>query len=236
MRKKIKADRDKCLIYIRVSTIDQVESGAGIAAQRSGTLAYCKMKGLEVLDILIDEGVSAGKPLASRPKGAEVLRRLASGEAGCVVALKLDRLFRNSIDCLTAVEGWGKTGIDLHLVDFGGQAVDTTSAIGKIFIHMLAGFAQFERDLVSDRTKAAMKELKKKNQRVGAIPYGKKLAKDKKTLIDSKKEIEVINLIKRWKSQRVSVPRITKRLNQGDTPNRGGKKWFTTQVYRVLNR
>jgi len=77
--------------------------------------------------------------------------------------LKLDCLFRNASDALHTTEAWDKQGISLHFVDMGGMAVDTSSAMGRMMLTMLAGFAQFERDLCADRTKSALKHKKSGN-------------------------------------------------------------------------
>ena len=59
-----------------------------------------------------------------------------------VIALKLDRLFRDASDCLVQTKLWDKTGIGLHLLDMGGQSINTASATGRMFLTMSAGFAE----------------------------------------------------------------------------------------------
>ncbi len=80
-------------------------------------------------EVIIDAGVAAGKLLASRAGGAKLLTLVKGKKVGAVVALKLDRLFRNCADCLSVVEGWDKAGVAVRLVDLGGQAVDTSSTM-----------------------------------------------------------------------------------------------------------
>ena len=70
--------------------------------------------------------------------------------------LKLDRMFRNAGDCLATVEAWDRAGVALHVVDLGGNAIDTTSAAGRFMLVVLAGAAEMERNLIRERTKAAL--------------------------------------------------------------------------------
>ena len=144
------------VLYIRVSTDEQARHGVSLDAQEESLRAYCTMKGLPIAGVIRDEGVSAFKHLHTRPGGAELLRLVAKGEAANVVALKLDRLFRNAADALALTETWNRAGVALHLVDMGGSSMDSSSATGRMMLTMLAGFAEFERALISERTTTAL--------------------------------------------------------------------------------
>jgi len=130
--------------YTRCSTQEQSDSGLGMDAQSERIRAYCAMRGIGLDEITIDAGVSGGKPLASRDGGRRLLEAIRKRRADAVVMLKLDRMFRNATDCLATVERWEKAGVALHVVDLGGNAIDTTSAAGRFMLVVLAGAA--ERD------------------------------------------------------------------------------------------
>lgn len=89
-----------------------------------------------------------------------------------MVAIKLDRLFRDAVDCLTATREWDRAGTTLHLVDMGGTCLNTGSAMGRMFLTMAAGFAELERNLISERTAAAMSHLKAEGRHVGSPGLG----------------------------------------------------------------
>ena len=114
--------------YTRCSTHEQADSGLGLDAQAQRIRAYCSMRGLDLLDIIIDAGVSGGKPLAKREGGQRLLAAMKARRAEAVVMLKLDRMFRNAGDCLTVTDKWERSGVSLHVCDLGGNAIDTTSA------------------------------------------------------------------------------------------------------------
>ena len=73
------------------------------------------------------------------------------------------------------------TGVALHVVDMGGNAVDTTSAVGRFMLVILAGAAEMERNLVRERTRSALAIKRSNGQRVGSLLYGYDLASDGST-------------------------------------------------------
>ena len=105
-------------------------------------------------------GVSGMIPLAQRDGGAAVIEGLMEHSATHVIALKLDRLFRDAADALNQTRQWDKDKIALHLIDVGGQSINTSSAMGRMFITMMAGFAELERNLISERTTTALQHKK----------------------------------------------------------------------------
>jgi DNA invertase Pin-like site-specific DNA recombinase len=164
------------IAYIRVSTEEQATTGASLAAQEASVRAYCAMRGFTLADVVTDAGVSAGVPLAERPGGARVLAALRSRAAGAprhVVAVKLDRLFRNVVDCVGTAQEWDRRGVSLHLVDLGGQTVDTSSAMGRFMLAVLGAAGELERGLTAERTSSAMRQRLAEGRYIGGrAPYG----------------------------------------------------------------
>jgi len=146
--------------YVRCSTHEQADSGLGLEAQTERVRAYCAMRDLTLLDVVRDAGVSGGKPLASRAGGQRLMSMLRETGVKAVVMLKLDRMFRNAGDCLTTVETWEKSGVALHVVDLGGNAIDTTSAAGRFMLVVLAGAAEMERNLTRERYRLGRRQIR----------------------------------------------------------------------------
>src|SRR6266853_6338168 len=101
--------------YVRVSTEEQSDSGAGLEAQRRAIAAECKRRGWQLVELIEDAGFSA-KDL-KRPGVQEALRALASGEAGALVVAKLDRLSRSMVDFAGVMaqaqkQGWALVALD----------------------------------------------------------------------------------------------------------------------------
>src|SRR3990167_3416727 len=127
--------------YIRVSTADQNTS---LEVQQERITEYCKFKKLENPIYYIDEDVSGKLPILQRPEGS----KLKDIHDSNVIAVKLDRLFRNTIDSLTMREIWEKQNVSIHLIDYGGNSIDTSSAVGVMLFTQLASYAEFERRII----------------------------------------------------------------------------------------
>jgi DNA invertase Pin-like site-specific DNA recombinase len=224
----------QAVLYLRVSTDEQADQGVSLAAQEAKLRAYCELRNLDVVDVVIDAGVSAGKSLASREGGKRVLDLVQRKEVQAVVAYKLDRLFRNCADCLMTTEQWDKKNVALHLVDMGGQTLDTSSAMGRFFLTVMGGAAELERTLVSERTRFAMAHKKGRGQRVGEIAYGFQLDDDGVTLIPHAGEQSVIEAVREARHRGLSQRAITGELARQGYASRNGKPFGQTQVVRIL--
>ena len=187
--------------YVRCSTLEQADSGLGLEAQDKRIRAYATLKGLRLVEIIQDAGVSGGKPLATRDGGAKLLDIIRRKKAGAVVMLKLDRMFRNAGDCLTTVDQWERQGISLHIADLGGNAIDTTSAAGRFMLVVLAGAAEMERNMTRERTRAALAVMRSNGQRTGGIPFGFDVAADGTSLIENLAEQTVLADIRDMRSR-----------------------------------
>lgn len=146
--------------YTRVSTEEQAASGNGLEAQRATIEAEAKRRGWDV-EHHSDEGVS-GKIVG--PSLREVLQLLASGQGDGLVVAKMDRLARSIINAANIIEAAQAQGWSLVVLDLG---VDLTTPAGEAMAHMMATFAQFERRLISERTKAALSAKRARGERLG---------------------------------------------------------------------
>ena len=214
-------------VYVRASTVEQSIS---LDEQQRACCAYVRARGRDVAGVFVDEGVSGSIPFGQRPAGALVLAACDSGAAGGIVAVRLDRLFRSATDCLSAVTRWTRSGVALHLVELGGQPVDTSSATGRLFVSMLAAFAEFERNLISDRTRGALAELKAQQRRVGTIPYGYRC--NAGALVEDAQESAVIDKAQTWRRGGWTWEQIAQQLNDSGTPRRNGQPWHRKAVAR----
>ncbi|MGO9139146.1 MAG: recombinase family protein [Syntrophales bacterium] len=180
----------KAIGYIRVSTEDQAREGISLDNQDSKVRAYADLHGLDLVDVIRDEGIS-GKSL-ERPGFERLQGILNSGKAQAVIAYKLDRLSRKTIDILTVLENWERQGIAFHCIQ---DRIDTTSAAGKFLVTILSALAQMERDLISERTIDALSHKKKVGEWCGRIPFGYRIEGSR--LVENPEEIETIQKIKR---------------------------------------
>lgn len=152
MRKQTKAADQKTgrrLGYVRVSDEDQTENLQLDALTAAGCTAIYR-----------DHGVSGAK--ANRPGLDALLADLRSGDT--IVVWKLDRLGRSTLHLFQILSELRERDIDFVSLT---QGIDTTTAIGRMLYGQLAVFAEFEREQISDRTKAGMAAAKKRGVHVG---------------------------------------------------------------------
>ncbi len=221
--------------YIRVSTEEQARGGVSLDAQAERVRAYAAMQGLELREIVRDEGVSGAKPMGKRP-GGPALEQALRGGVRHVVALKLDRMFRTALEALTTAETWERKDVALHLVDQGGTSINSGGAMGRFFFTMLAAVAEMERNMIRERTAAALAHLKAQGKRVGTIPFGYRLAGDVdgKTLEEDAVEQEALGILRELKTAGFSLREIAAELNRQGFTTRRGSAWRFQYVANLL--
>lgn len=225
--------KKRAVLYIRVSTTEQVREGVSLAAQEERLLAYCTLMDLEPVAVIREEGISASKHLATRPGGSELMALITKKKVAHVVALKLDRLFRDAEDALHQTKSWDKTGITLHLVDMGGQSLNTSSAIGRMMLTMMAGFAEMERSLIAERTEQALIHKKNHLEAYSPTPYG--FDREGNALVENPEEQAVIIKVKAWRADGWSLRKIVAELNRQEIATKQGGQWYASTVKYMLD-
>lgn len=143
-----------CVVgYVRVSTDEQAASGLGLAAQRAAIRAECERRGWDLCAIYADEGVSGSVPPDRRPGLARAIAALDAGEGATLLVAKIDRLGRSLVDLLVLTAAAERAGWSVVVAD---GALDMSTTQGKLMAQMMGAFAQLERALIADRTKAAL--------------------------------------------------------------------------------
>jgi DNA invertase Pin-like site-specific DNA recombinase len=218
------------LCYTRVSTVEQWKTGISLEAQEERLRAYCQMIGLELVEIIREEGVSASIPLGKRPAGARLLEQVGDGVTH--IALKLDRLFRDAEDALRQTRVWDRAGVVLHLVDLGGTSLSTGSAIGRMFMTLMAGCAELERNLVSERTVSVLAHKKQQGRVYNHPPYGFDRVGDR--LIPLVGEMSVVHLIRERREDGWSLGMIAEALNSDGVPTKNNARWYARTIKNIL--
>ena len=218
---------------MRVSTDEQANEGFSITAQQDRIQSYAQLRNLDLLDVVIDAGVSGAKPLSSRDGGARLLNLVNARMAGGIVAWKLDRVFRNASDCLAMTSLWDKRNVNLHLIDLGGQPVDTSSAMGRFFLTVMAGVAELERNQISERTRMTLASKRSRNEYVGVVPYGFSLDEKNSRLIPNPNECRALRRMKQLRKRGFSLRKVVAKLNDEGVPARG-ERWYLGTVARLL--
>jgi site-specific DNA recombinase len=220
----------RSLAYVRVSTVEQTRCGISLEAQEERLVAYCRMSGLELVEVIREESVSGSIPLCKRPAGASLLNRMDG--ISHIVALKLDRLFRDAEDALRQTKAWDKAGVCLHLVDLGGTSLSTGSAMGRMFLTMMAGCAELERNLVSERTTSVLAHKKQQSRVFNHTPFGFGRIGDR--LVPLVDEMAVVQLIRARREDNWSLRMIADALNADKVPAKKGGRWYARTLKNIL--
>ncbi|WP_187119057.1 recombinase family protein [Bacillus marasmi] len=210
-------------IYIRVSTQEQAKEGYSIPAQKERLIAYCTALGWTDYKFYIDEGVSA-KDL-NRPELQKMLGDVKKKLISTVLVYRLDRLTRRVKDLYTLLDDFKNNSCTFRSAT---EPYDTSSAMGKMFIGLVALLAQWEAENLSERVKMALEEKVSGGERVGAIPYGFDLDEKEKLVANEKAEI-VLDMVDKVKSG-MTANRLAEFLNVTN----GERNWRANSVLRVL--
>lgn len=221
----------KAVGYFRVSTIGQAVEGVSLDAQRRKFDLWCELEDVSAAVAFADKGLS-GKRADNRPKLQTALD-VVCREKAVLVVYSLSRLARNTKDTLEIFERLHKAGA--HLVSLT-EKIDTTTACGTMIFRLLAVLAEFERDLIAERTQSAMDHLKANGQRAGTVPYGYLLGTDGKTLTPIPGQQEWIVKMCLWRRAAISYTRIARELNRLGVPTKHGKQWHPKVVSAILKR
>ena len=229
-----KKNKSRAVAYARVSSKRQAEEGVSLDAQVERLLAYAEFRGLELdpEDIYIDDGISAAIHLWSRPAGRKMRETIYQERVGHMLALKMDRLFRDVQDCLGSVDELRGIGVDIHILDQDGGTLDTSTSMGRFFLTTIASLAELERGQISERTKLAMKHLKDNSKVFTGPIFGWDRKGD--NIVPNWREQDMIDYMRhRYCVQGWSGNKIAKQLNELKVKGKKGGSWTSSMVLRT---
>jgi site-specific DNA recombinase len=221
--------------YVRVSTQEQATDGVSLDAQRDRLRTYCKLNGIKLIDIKADEGYSGSN--LDRPGLQAALQMIRRGRVNTLIVAKLDRLSRSLRDVCTIVEELFSEERN-HLLSLCGM-VNTHSAAGRMVLMNLANYCQYEREMISERTRDALQHMKRQGIRLGPAHYGYELGQQldeqgRRVLVPVEREQAVITQIVALRDQGLSFRDVARRLNEDQIPARRGGAWRINGVRNAL--
>ena len=213
--------------YTRVSTEEQERTGYGLDAQETAIRAEVERQGWELVALEVDAGVSAAA--RKRPALDRALEAVRSGAADGLVVAKLDRLARSTLAFATLLADAKRQGWRLVLLDLG---VDTATPAGSMVASVVAAIAEYERDLIRQRTRDALAAAR---PRLAA--QGRQLGRR------STVPAELVERIAAEHAAGASLRAIAARLNaegvptgQPRRPGQPPTRWHAPSVGRMLER
>jgi site-specific DNA recombinase len=209
-------------IYIRVSTQDQAQHGFSLDAQQDALQNYAKALGYEIYKLYRDEGKSA-KDL-NRPEMINLLRDAEARKFQAIFIYKLDRFSRSLKDLILTIDKLKEWGIDFISLQ---DKIETASASGKLMFQIIGAFAEFERNIIGDRTKFGMERKAREGGFITKAPKGYKLL-NKKLLVDDEESKKVKTIFEEFLNSNISLTQLAKKNNMTTT---GIKKLLSNSTY-----
>lgn len=217
--------------YTRVSTLDQASEGISLDMQAEKIRAMACVKNIVINKVFCDAGASA-KDIKHRPELTQLLDLVKSDAVSCVIVYKLDRLTRSVRDLAELLDVFDAYKVDLVSIS---ESLDTSTATGRLMLNLLVSVAQWEREVIGERTKDALNELKTQGKAYTFTPYGKS-KNDAKEFEINPDEQATIDRILAMRQDGESLHEIANQLNLEGVLTKTGKAWQATQVMRIIRR
>lgn len=197
--------RPLAAIYVRVSTQDQAQHGFSLDAQQDTLQNYAKAIGYDVFKIYRDEGKSAKD--MNRPEMQQMLQDAKDKKFSAIFIYKLDRFSRSLKDLILTIDQLKEWNIDFVSLQ---DKIETTSASGKLMFHIISAFAEFERNIIGDRTKFGMEKKAKEGGFITRAPIGYKMF-HKQLIIDHENMDKVRNIFKSFIDSDTSLTQLAQK-------------------------
>ncbi|MBI4902872.1 MAG: recombinase family protein [Acidobacteria bacterium] len=235
----------RCAIYTRKSTEEGLEQAFNtLDAQRDAGEAYIqsqKHEGWVALPERYDDGGYTGANM-DRPALKRLLEAIELGVVNCVIVYKVDRLTRALLDFSRIIEVFDKHGVSFVSVT---QQFNTTNSLGRLTLNILLSFAQFEREMIAERTRDKMGAARRRGKWVGGNPVlGYDVSPKGGSLVINESEAQRVREIFNMYLEFGSLIPVIEELNRRgwrmkawvtrEGRNAGGKIFVKNSLYNML--
>ena len=239
------AQHVRCAIYTRKSTDENLDSDFNsLDAQRESAEDYIRAQqheGWVALAERYDDGAYSGATL-ERPALRRLMDDVRAGRLDAIVVYKIDRLSRSLLDFARLIEGLEQHRVSLVSVT---QQMDTSTSLGRLNLHMVLSFAQYEREVIAERIRDKMGAARRRGKYQGGVPpLGYDVDRPNKRLVVNDEEAVLVRYIFRRYLQLGSTVALLKELAaKGHRTKawvtqkgkkRPGRPWNKAHIYRLL--
>ena len=228
MEKNVPNRPTSAVAYIRVSTSEQADSKLGLLAQKESIKKYAKSQGYRIRKYYEDAGISGSKGVDGRPALAQMLSDLQPGTV--VLVHKLDRLSRDLYLNLWIEKECDKVSCFIASASNEGNGESPTD---KLLRNIISSFAEFERQLISQRTKQAMAKL---NRKVGRPPYGYRFDSAGRLVKQPEEFQHLERVVELRKELGNKWTQMSKVMNAEERPTQKGGQWYPATVMHCVRR
>lgn len=215
-------------LYARVSTREQVQEGYSISAQLKSLKAFSESQGWDIVGTYTDGGVSAKD--TDRAQLQRMINDIKDGKIDVVLVYRLDRLTRSVLDLYELLDFFDKNDCGFKSAT---EVYDTTTAMGRLFITIVAALAQWERENLGERVSMGMMEKARQGEFPGGrAPYGFRI--ENSTLIINEEEAKVVRLIYEKYAEGYGMNKVAQFLNEHNIRTRAGGLWYRSSIKTIL--
>lgn len=224
---------NKAVGYVRVSSTEQAEHGFGLATQEAAIRAFATSQGYELVEVVTDAGVSG----ATRPSERDGFRRIVDlaeeGAFSVLLVWKFDRLARQIVYAVTAANDLQERhGVQLRSVT---EPIDTATPMGRTVFAILAGMAEQERQVITERTFLGRREKATRGgYACGAVPLGYVTDREGGLATDEE-NAGTVRRVFAMRKEGATLQAIASALNADEIPTARGGKWWPATVRYILD-
>lgn len=214
-----------------MSTEEQAKDGFSVNAQKDKLTKYAEINEWNIVDYYIDEGIS-GKNIKDRTEVNRLINDIKEGKIENVLIYKLDRLTRSMKDLLYLIDLFEK-----YNCNFNSQTekIDSSNAVGRMFIKIIGIFAEFERENLAERVTLGYEQKTKEGNYTNCNGvYGYDYIKGG-NLVVNKEEAYYVRKIFKWYLNGDSMLKIATKLRELNVPTKRGGKWNQSTINSILN-
>ena len=230
MYNKSSSTKNRVAIYIRVSTVHQIDKDS-LPMQRQDLIAYAKLM-LNTDDYVIFEDAGYSGKNTYRPRFQEMMSQIRQGLFSHLLVWKIDRVSRNLLDFATMYAELKQLGV---VFVSKNEQFDTSTAMGEAMLKIVLVFAELERNMTSERVTATMISRASNGQwNGGRVPYGYDYDKNSQEFSICQQEAEIVKLIHDKYEELRSLVREARFLNEHGYLTRAGNLWSPVSILIIL--
>ncbi len=219
-------------IYIRVSTEDQAKDGFSIHAQREKLTKYAEVNDWNIFDYYVDDGIS-GKNLEERPEVTRLLEDVQKKKINNVLIYKLDRLTRSVKDLIYLIELFEKCDCTFNSQT---EKIDTSNAVGRMFVKIIGIFAEFERENLAERVSFGYEQKTREGNYTNTNGvYGYDYIVGEQKLVVNNLEKKLVNKIFDLYIEGKSYFKIAQLFNKENVPTKRGGNWSAATIKSIIS-